>query len=78
VAKPCARCPVVDIDQYDGCRTAEPLRTLAGYRSTDGQVLFGQNLVHRGSGRLQTGDQVTVVDEASRSVFSPRGSENRF
>jgi len=58
VAKPCARCVVITTDQRDGTRSAEPLRTLAGYRTIDGKVLFGQNLVHQGLGTLQIGDEV--------------------
>jgi len=58
IAKPCARCVVITTDQKNGARSAEPLRTLAGYRTVDGKVLFGQNLVHRGPGKLRVGDQV--------------------
>lgn len=58
VAKPCARCTVITTDQESGARSAEPLRTLAGYRTVDGKVLFGQNLVHRGIGVLRVGDEV--------------------
>jgi len=58
VAKACARCVVITTDQREGSRTPEPLRTLAGYRSENDRVLFGQNLVHRGTGVVSVGDEV--------------------
>lgn len=61
VAKPCARCVVVTIDQSTGDRGREPLRTLSTYRTVDGQVLFGQNLIHRGRGVVRVGDPVIVA-----------------
>jgi len=61
VAKPCARCVVITTDQRDGARSAEPLKTLASYRRVGGKVLFGQNLVHLGRGRIRIGDPVRVV-----------------
>jgi uncharacterized protein YcbX len=61
VAKPCARCVVTTTDQATGERGPEPLRTLAGYRSIGGEVLFGQNLIHEGRGVLRVGDEVTVL-----------------
>ena len=61
VAKPCARCVVITTDQLDGTRSAEPLRTLASYRTINGKVLFGQNLVHRGPGTLRVGDKVQPI-----------------
>jgi hypothetical protein len=63
VAKPCARCAVVTTDQQDGFRTPEPLRTLATYRRTAGQVLFGQNLVHDGTGRIRVHDPVRLLGD---------------
>ncbi len=60
VAKPCARCVVITTDQSSGARSTEPLRTLAGYRTVDGKVLFGQNLVHLGMGVLHIGDEVRI------------------
>ena len=48
-------------DQETGERGKEPLRTLATFRQQDGKVLFGQNLVHRGTGRLAAGMGVEVV-----------------
>lgn len=60
VVKPCDRCVVTTTDQSTGERGQEPLRTLATYRKRDGLVLFGQNVVHEGRGRLRVGDEVIV------------------
>lgn len=56
VVKPCDRCVVTTTDQATGVRGVEPLRTLATFRKQDGKVLFGQNVVHDGTGRLALGD----------------------
>ena len=60
VAKPCARCVIKTTNQETGDRSPEPLRTLATYRVRDGQVLFGQNLVHEGRGTVRLGEAVVV------------------
>jgi uncharacterized protein YcbX len=60
--KPCARCVVITTDQTNGTRSDEPLRTLASYRGLDGKVVFGQNLVHSGTGTVRTGAEVRVVE----------------
>jgi uncharacterized protein YcbX len=67
IAKPCARCVVTTVDQETGERGREPLRTLSTYRSFDGQVLFGQNLVHEGRGAVRVGDPVEVLDSVRNS-----------
>jgi hypothetical protein len=63
VVKPCDRCVVTTTDQMTGNRGKEPLRTLATYRNIDGRVMFGQNLVHLGRGRLRVGDRVHLLSE---------------
>ena len=60
VVKPCGRCVVTTTDQTTGERGREPLRTLATYRKRDGEVMFGQNVVHEGQGRLRVGDPVVI------------------
>ncbi|HKJ92351.1 MAG TPA: GNAT family N-acetyltransferase [Longimicrobiales bacterium] len=62
VVKPCSRCAVVDTDQETGDRGKEPLQTLATYRTADGEVYFGQNTVHVGTGRIRVGDDVEVLE----------------
>lgn len=56
VAKPCARCVIVNTDQRAGTRSSEPLQTLARYRQVGGRAMFGQNLVHRSTGTIRVGD----------------------
>jgi len=62
VVKPCARCVVTTTNQQTAERGPEPLQTLATYRLEDRQVLFGQNLVHRGSGTVRVGDQIVILE----------------
>jgi len=61
IAKPCSRCIIPTIDPTTAQRSAEPLHTLKGYRRRDNKIYFGQNLVHRGSGRLAVGMPVEVL-----------------
>lgn len=57
--KPCARCQITTIDQATGAVGKEPLTTLAKFRrTTEGKVMFGQNLLSSGSGFIRVGDQV--------------------
>jgi uncharacterized protein YcbX len=60
VVKPCDRCVTTTIDQATGIAGREPLRTLAQFRKWNGQVYFGQNVVHRTPGILRTGDPIVV------------------
>jgi uncharacterized protein YcbX len=62
VVKSCARCVVTTTDQQTGRRGKEPLRTLATFRTVDGKVLFGENLIHDGPGPVRTGDAVQVLE----------------
>lgn len=58
--KPCDRCVLTTTDQATAERGVEPLRTLATYRTRDRKVLFGQNVVHEGPGRLEVGEALLV------------------
>ena len=64
VAKPCPRCVMTTVDQSVGRSLGtEPLRTLATFRrNAQGQVDFGQNLLHAGTGRLEIGMPVELLD----------------
>jgi len=64
VVKPCSRCTVPLVDQTTGERGEEPTPTLARYRTgDDGEIYFGQNLIHESSeGVLRLGDPVTVLE----------------
>jgi uncharacterized protein len=59
VVKPCFRCVITTTDQMTAERAREPLRTLATYRRMNGEVMFGQNVVHETTGHLRIGDSVT-------------------
>ena len=65
VVKPCDRCVVTTIDQKAATRGVEPLRALAGYRSVNNKVMFGQNLIHHNHGELTRGSELTVVSKKS-------------
>ena len=63
--KLCARCVIITTDQETGARPRdrEPLRTLSSFRRDHrGRVLFGQNLVPDGTGRIAVGDPVEVAE----------------
>lgn len=62
VVKPCSRCAIPNIDPATGERGGEPYRTLAGYRTNEFGVCFGQNLVHRNGGILRVGDALEVLE----------------
>lgn len=60
VAKTCTRCVFTTVDPVTGERSAdgEPLHTLKTYRRSGDGVVFGMNLIPRGSGRIRVGDSV--------------------
>lgn len=63
--KRCSRCVFTTIDPESGEEhpRGEPLRTLSSYRRTDdGGVMFGRNLIPRGTGTIRLGDVVTIDD----------------
>lgn len=64
VVKPCARCVMTTVDPARGevVDPLEPLATLATYRRVEGKVMFAQNLVHRATGVLSVGDELTVLE----------------
>lgn len=63
--KLCARCPVTTTEQTTGMRDGpEPLKTLATFRKHQRGVMFGQNVVHYGTGRLKLGDKLVVERRA--------------
>jgi uncharacterized protein len=64
IAKPCTRCVMTTLEPATGEKSGdlEPLKTLATYRKGEGGVLFGQNLVCDGIGRLEVGMAVEVLE----------------
>lgn len=59
--KPCPRCVVTTTDQATGARGLEPLKTLSSYRTREGKVNFGMNLIPDGSGTISVGDAVELI-----------------
>ena len=59
--KLCTSCAITTTNQETGVRGVEPLPTLATYRQIKRGVIFGQNLVHRGIGRLTVGSEVKIL-----------------
>lgn len=64
VVKPCARCVMTTVEQETGVKDGkEPLKTLAKYRTKNGKVLFGQNLIADKAGSfIKVGDMVEVIE----------------
>ena len=54
------RCAVVDLDPETGVRDVPVLRTLAGYRRSDGEVRFGVDAEITVPGCVRTGDPVVL------------------
>lgn len=62
LVKPCSRCVITTINPQTAEKTAEPLKTLAGYRKQGNKVMFGQNVLHDSLGTLYIGDPVQVLE----------------
>lgn len=60
--KPCARCVVTTVNQETGTKEKEPLETLASYRTQNNKVLFGQNLLHKGRGKIKVGSRLEEIE----------------
>lgn len=61
VVKPCGRCLVTTIDKDTLEKSREPLKTLNTFRKRGGKVMFGQNVIPLGQGRLEVGMNVDVL-----------------
>lgn len=61
VAKSCARCVITTVNQETAQTGKEPLTTLATYRTDNGKVMFGQNLIHQQLGSITVGDAVKLI-----------------
>ncbi|MFM7235043.1 MAG: MOSC domain-containing protein [Flavobacteriales bacterium] len=58
--KLCSRCVFTTINQRDGRKGKEPLKTLATYRNMGGKIMFGQNVVAM-KGTIRVGDSIEVI-----------------
>ncbi|MGK6350318.1 MOSC domain-containing protein [Parapedobacter sp. DT-150] len=67
--KLCSRCVVTTIDQGNGQKSKEPLKTLATYRSKNKKIMFGQNLIHHGTGIIRVGDQISIESVHTEDRF---------
>ena len=58
----CGRCVLTTINQHTAQKHAlgEPLRTLATYRTQEGNVLFGQHVTTASLGSIRVGDAIQV------------------
>jgi uncharacterized protein YcbX len=60
--KPCSRCVITTINHETAEKSEEPLKTLAGYRTVNNKVMFGQNLLHNKCGSVKIGDELKVQE----------------
>ena len=61
IIKPCARCPVVTINQQTAGKSKDTLKTLATYRKKDNKVFFGANAISLGNSQISVGDEVFAL-----------------
>jgi uncharacterized protein YcbX len=66
--KPCARCVLTTTDQQTAQRSAEPLKTLSGFRKANNKIYFGQNLLAENSGWIRVNDQL-IVEQKQELLF---------
>jgi uncharacterized protein len=67
--KLCARCVIITTNQDTAERAKEPLKTLATYRTRGNNIYFGQNLLYRGKGIIQVGDEIEVIKRKESAYF---------
>lgn len=60
LVKPCTRCKITTLNPHTLEYGKEPLRTLAKFRRREEGVIFGQNGVHHGPGKLAVGDSLHI------------------
>lgn len=61
LVKACSRCVIPSIDQRSSEKHPTILKTLASYRRTDNKILFGQNGLHSGNGRIHKGQEIQLA-----------------
>lgn len=60
--KPCSRCVVITLNPDNGEKGVEPLKTLAKFRTQNGKVHFGENVIPRSTGEVKIGDRIEIID----------------
>lgn len=70
--KRCGRCVVTTIDQDSGIRAQdnEPFETLKAHRKFGDEGCFGINLNHYGTGVIQEGDEVEILERQGPFIDS--------
>jgi uncharacterized protein YcbX len=63
--KPCGRCLLTTIDQEEGLKGQEPLKTLSTYRQQKNKILFGQNLLQKNLGIIKTTDKIEIISTSN-------------
>lgn len=61
VVKRCSRCVIPSLNPETAERQPEVMKVLVKYRKQGNKVYFGQNMIHRGQGKIAVGDEVTVL-----------------
>jgi MOSC domain-containing protein len=61
LVKPCSRCSIPSINPDTAEQAAEVVKTLAAYRMQGHKILFGQNLIAEGMGKLDVGMEVEIL-----------------
>jgi uncharacterized protein len=59
--KPCGRCMIITIDPLTAEQGKEPMKTLATYRTREGKVKFGQNVIALEGGSVSVGDSILLI-----------------
>ena len=62
IVKPCSRCVIPSINPSTAEKSAEPVKTLASYRMRDNKIFFGQNVIAEGTGRVEVGMPVEILE----------------
>ena len=73
--KPCARCAITTVNQEEGTRNKEPLKTLATYRQVNNKIFFGQNLIARAVGTIKVGDMIKRIKMSGAVNYGLPGSD---
>lgn len=77
--KPCERCILTTVDVEKGAfrPTKEPLNTMSTFRANErGGVFFGQNLVAKNEGLIQSGDVIEVLETKQKEVYPDTWTES--
>lgn len=67
--KPCARCIMITIDIETLKKGKEPLKTLSTYRKLGNKILFGENFIPMGHGKISIGQDIEVLENKESIRF---------